>query len=229
MVMRLLVVEDDMALRTILEKRLAAEGYVVDTCDNGTDAMIYLDTVIYDGIVLDIMLPGINGLEILHRLRAMRGEQAACGVLILTAKASVADRVKGLDLGADDYLVKPFSFDELLARIRALLRKRVPDRSPMLTLSDLQMDTSAHTVTRAGNLISLTAKEYALLEYFLRNAGQVLTRDQIADHVWNYECSFESNLVDVYVRYLRKNIDQDNDKKLLHTIRGVGYAMRMEE
>lgn len=229
MVMRLLVVEDDMALRTILEKRLAAEGYVVDTCDNGTDAMIYLDTVIYDGIVLDIMLPGINGLEILHRLRAMRGEQAACGVLILTAKASVADRVKGLDLGADDYLVKPFSFDELLARIRALLRKRVPDRSPMLTLSDLQMDTSAHTVTRAGNLISLTAKEYALLEYFLRNAGQVLTRDQIADHVWNYECSFESNLVDVYVRYLRKKIDQDNDKKLLHTIRGVGYAMRMEE
>lgn len=227
--MRLLVVEDDMALRTILEKRLAAEGYVVDTCDNGTDAMIYLDTVIYDGIVLDIMLPGINGLEILHRLRAMRGEQAACGVLILTAKASVADRVKGLDLGADDYLVKPFSFDELLARIRALLRKRVPDRSPMLTLSDLQMDTSAHTVTRAGNLISLTAKEYALLEYFLRNAGQVLTRDQIADHVWNYECSFESNLVDVYVRYLRKKIDQDNDKKLLHTIRGVGYAMRMEE
>lgn len=229
MVMRLLVVEDDMALRTILEKRLAAEGYVVDTCDNGTDAMIYLDTVIYDGIVLDIMLPGINGLEILHRLRAMRGEQAACGVLILTAKASVADRVKGLDLGADDYLVKPFSFDELLARIRALLRKRVPDRSPMLTLSDLQMDTSAHTVTRAGNLISLTAKEYALLEYFLRNAGQVLTRDQIADHVWNYECSFESNLVDVYVRYLRKKIDQDNDEKLLHTIRGVGYAMRMEE
>lgn len=227
--MRLLVVEDDMALRTILEKRLAAEGYVVDTCDNGTDAMIYLDTVIYDGIVLDIMLPGINGLEILHRLRAMRGEQAACGVLILTAKASVADRVKGLDLGADDYLVKPFSFDELLARIRALLRKRVPDRSPMLTLSDLQMDTSAHTVTRAGNLISLTAKEYALLEYFLRNAGQVLTRDQIADHVWNYECSFESNLVDVYVRYLRKKIDQDNDEKLLHTIRGVGYAMRMEE
>ena len=224
--MRLLVVEDDTALRTILVKRLTTEGYAVDACDNGTDAMDYVSTAVYDGILLDIMLPGVKGLEILHYLRE---KKIPSGVMMLTAKDAVSDRVRGLDLGADDYLVKPFAFDELLARVRALLRKHTPDRSPHLTVCDLVMDTTSHTVTRSGKPVSLTAKEYALLEYFLRNAGQVLTRDQITDHVWNYECGFESNLVDVYVRYLRGKIDRDAEVKLLHTVRGVGYVLREED
>ncbi len=172
------------------------------------------------------MLPGVNGLEVLHRLRDRRYE---CPVLMLAAKDGVADRVRGLDMGADDYLVKPFAFDELFARVRALLRKRVETRSTVLTVGDLRMDTTAHTVQRGERDVTLTAKEYALLEYFLRNAGQVLTRDQIADHVWNYENSFETNLVDVYVRYLRGKIDRDEPVKLLHTVRGTGYALRVEE
>ncbi len=223
--MRLLIVEDDDALRAILQKRLSAEGYAVDACDNGPDGLEYAKSVAYDGLILDIMLPGMSGLELLHRLRETRCPSA---VLLLTAKDSVADRVKGLDLGADDYLIKPFAFDELSARVRALLRKRAPDRSPVLSLGDLQMDTVARAVTRGGRAVSLTAKEYALLEYFLRNAGQVLTRDQIADHVWNYECSFESNLVDVYVRYLRGKIESGTEPKLLHTVRGLGYVLRAE-
>jgi len=224
--MRLLVVEDDDALRTILLKRLSTEGYAVDACANGTDGLDFALAAPYDCIILDVMLPGLNGLEILSRIRATHCE---CAVLILTARDSVADRVQGLDAGADDYLVKPFAFDELLARIRALLRKHTADRSPILLVEDLRMDIAARTVTRAGHVISLTAKEYALLEYFMRNAGQVLTRDQITDHVWNYECSFETNLVDVYVRYLRGKIDNDDSVKLLHTVRGMGYVLRAEE
>ena len=224
--MRLLVVEDDDALRAILVKRLSAEGYAVDACATGTDGLDYALATEYDGLILDIMLPGISGLEILRRLRDAHTESA---VLLLTARDSVADRVQGLDTGADDYLVKPFAFDELLARVRALLRKRVTDRSPLLTVENLQMNTTAHTVMRGDRLITLTAKEYALLEYFLRNAGQVLTRDQIIDHVWNYECSFETNLVDVYVRYLRGKIDSGESVKLLQTVRGMGYSLRAEK
>jgi DNA-binding response OmpR family regulator len=182
--------------------------------------------MIYDGIILDVMLPGMTGFEILKRLRDAHYES---GVLMLTARDAVADRVKGLDLGADDYLTKPFAFEELLARVRALLRKNATNRSPILQYAGLQMDTTTHTVSREGCTISLTAKEYALLEYFLRNPGQVLTRDQIADHVWNYECSFETNLVDVYIRYLRSKIDREANGKLLHTVRGVGYVLRSEE
>ncbi len=224
--MRLLVVEDDDALRAVLVKRLTAEGYAVDECATGTDALDYTAAMLYDGIVLDIMLPGVNGLEVLHRLREKHYE---CPVLMLTAKDGIADRVKGLDMGADDYLVKPFAFDELFARVRALLRKRVETRSTVLSVGDLSMDTVARTVKRGERLVSLTAKEYALLEYFLRNAGQVLTHDQIADHVWNYENSFETNLVEVYVRYLRGKIDRDEPVKLIHTIRGMGYVLRVEE
>lgn len=224
--MRLLVVEDDDALRAVLKKRLTAEGYAVDACATGTDALDYAAALLYDGLILDIMLPGVNGLEVLHRLRDRRYE---CPVLMLTAKDGVADRVRGLDMGADDYLVKPFAFDELFARVRALLRKRTETRSTVLAVGDLRMDTTAHTVRRGARDVTLTAKEYALLEYFLRNAGQVLTRDQIADHVWNYENSFETNLVDVYVRYLRGKIDRDEPVKLLHTVRGTGYVLRVEE
>ena len=223
--MRLLIVEDDEALRLILKKRLTEQGYAVDDCANGTDGLEYAQAVRYDAIILDIMLPGLNGLELLSRLRA---EKAADAVLMLTAKDAVADRVRGLDMGADDYLTKPFAFDELSARVRALLRKRSDDRSTVLTCRDLSMDTVSRRVTRGGNTVSLTAKEFAMLEYFMRNIGQVLTRDQIVDHVWNYECGFDSNLVDVYVRYLRGKIDRDAPVKLLRTVWGVGYALRAE-
>ena len=223
--MRLLIVEDDDALRAILVKRLSAEGYAVDDCANGLDGFDFALAAPYDGIILDVMLPGLNGFEVLSRLRAAHCD---CAVLVLTARDAVADRVQGLDAGADDYLVKPFAFDELLARVRALLRKRLPDRSPVLVVEDLRMDTVAHTVTRGKRAIPLTAKEYAMLEYFMRNAGQVLTRTQITDHVWNYECGFETNLVDVYVRYLRGKIDYDEPVKLLQTVRGMGYVLRAE-
>lgn len=224
--MRILIVEDDPALRKILVKRLTAEGYAVDACANGTDGLDYALAMAYDGIVLDIMLPGMDGLNILRRLREKRCES---GVLLLTARDAVPDRVQGLDIGADDYLTKPFAFDELLARLRALLRKRTGTRTPKLAVADLVMDTAAHLVSRGEKSISLTAKEYALLEYFMRNVGQVLTRDQIVDHVWNYSYQFETNLVDVYVRYLRKKIDCEGAAKLLHTVRGFGYVLKAEE
>lgn len=224
--MRILVVEDDPALRKILVKRLTAEGYAVDACANGIDGLDYALAAPYDAIVLDIMLPGIDGLRLLQKAREHRCESA---VLMLTARNAISDRVQGLDIGADDYLTKPFAFDELLARLRALLRKRKGTRSPKLVLADLVMDTAAHTVTRGGTAVRLTAKEYALLEYFMHNAGQVLTRDQIVDHVWNYEYQFETNLVDVYVRYLRKKIDVAGMPKLLHTVRGFGYVLKAEE
>lgn len=224
--MRILVVEDDKALRAILLKRLKAEGYAVDACANGKDGLDYALTVPYDGIILDIMLPGITGLEILSRLRK---ERCKSGVLMLTARDSIDDRVLGLDTGADDYLVKPFAFDELLARLRALMRKREDSHNVLLTYDDLVMDTAAHQVRRGQRAVSLTVKEYAMLEYFLRNADIVLTRDQIATHVWDYSCNFESNLVDVYVRYLRGKIDKDEGVKLLHTVRGVGYVLKAGE
>lgn len=224
--MRILIVEDDPALRKILEKRLTAEGYAVDACDNGTDGLDYALAMAYDGIVLDIMLPGMDGLTLLERLREKR---CGSGVLLLTARDAVPDRVRGLDVGADDYMTKPFAFDELFARLRALLRKRTGAHSPALVVGDLSMDTAAHLVTRGQRAVSLTAKEYALLEYFMRNAGQVLTRDQIVDHVWNYDYQFETNLVDVYVRYLRKKIDCEGAAKLLHTVRGFGYMLKAED
>jgi two-component system copper resistance phosphate regulon response regulator CusR len=224
--MRILIVEDDPALRKILVKRLTAEGYAVDACANGTDGLDYALAMAYDGIVLDIMLPGMDGLNLLRRLREKRCES---GVLMLTARDAVPDRVQGLDIGADDYLTKPFAFDELLARLRALLRKRTGTHTPKLAVADLVLDTAAHLVTRGEKSINLTAKEYALLEYFMRNAGQVLTRDQIVDHVWNYSYQFETNLVDVYVRYLRKKIDCEGAAKLLHTVRGFGYVLKAEE
>lgn len=176
--------------------------------------------------ILDIMLPGITGLEILSRLRK---ERCKSGVLMLTARDSIDDRVLGLDTGADDYLVKPFAFDELLARLRALMRKREDSHNVLLTYDDLVMDTAAHQVRRGQRAVSLTVKEYAMLEYLLRNADIVLTRDQIATHVWDYSCNFESILVDVYVRYLRGKIDKDEGVKLLHTVRGVGYVLKAGE
>lgn len=224
--MRLLVVEDDPALRKALIKRLTHEGYAVDACSDGTDGLLYARSTDYDALILDVMLPGMDGFSLLSTLR---GEGYAGAVLMLTARDAIGDRVNGLDLGADDYLTKPFSFDELLARIRAMLRRHTPNRSAVLNCADLRMDTAAHTVMRGDRLIRLTSKEYALLEYMLRNCGQVLTRDQICDHVWNYESSFETNLVDVYIGYLRAKLDRNEPTRLIHTVRGFGYMLSDKE
>lgn len=225
-IMRILLVEDDLPLNNIISKRLCEEGHIVDSCFNGADGLDYAQGIDYDCVVLDLMLPKINGLDL---LRTIRSQGKTAKVLILTARDAVEDRVKGLDAGADDYMNKPFSFDELMARLRALTRRQGVIKSSVLSLADLTMDTINRSVTRGGKLIPLTSKEYALLEYMLRNNGAILTRSQIIDHVWNFDFNYDSNVVDVYVKYLRGKIDNDFEPKLIHTIRGFGYVMRCED
>lgn len=223
--MRLLLIEDDQALREILAKRLAQEGYAVDACSDGNEGLDFALAAPYDGIILDIMLPGIDGLTLLKHLRA---RHVASSVLLLTARDAVDDRVHGLDCGADDYLTKPFAYEELSARLRAMLRRGVPSRFPVLHVGLLEMDTVSHTVHRAGKIISLTAKEYALLEYMMRNAGQVLTPGQIYDHVWTCQTGLDSNLVPVYIGYLRAKIDRGEATTYIQTLRGFGYVLQEE-
>lgn len=223
--MRILIVEDEPALLKSISRRLREEGYSVDTAEDGEEGQDLIEVVEYDCIILDIMLPVIDGLTVLKHIR---NKGIKIPVLLLTARDAIEDKVKGLDLGADDYLTKPFSFDELLARIRALLRRQNESKETILKAADLILDTVSHTVSRGGNDIELTAKEYAILEYMLRNKGRLLTRSQIADHVWNYDFEGNSNIVDVYIRYLRKKIDDDFDSKLLHTVRGSGYMLKEE-
>lgn len=221
--MRILVIEDDTALNRIISKRLKEAGHSIDSCFDGEDRLAYAESIQYDCIVLDLMLPKRDGISV---LRELRHKGNASSVLILTAKDSITDRVTGLDAGADDYLVKPFSFDELSARIRALLRRSSDTKETVLKLADLTMNTASHAVMRGGQPIQLTSKEYALLEYLLRNQGHIQTRSQISDHVWNYDFDYDSNVVDVYIRYLRNKIDKEFSPKLIHTIRGFGYVMR---
>ena len=223
--MRILVIEDDIALQNIITKRLGREGFTVDSCFDGEAGLDYAEGIDYDCIILDLMLPKLNGIELMKRLRA-KGNKS--NILILTAKDSIEDRVLGLNAGADDYLVKPFAFDELLARIRVLMRRQGEIKDDVLVLEDLQLNVNEHLVTRGGENILVTSKEYALLEYLMRNQGHILTRAQIADHVWNNEFEYDSNIVDVYIRYLRGKIDKGFDIKLIHTIRGFGYVMRCE-
>lgn len=223
--MRILVVEDEPKLNELITARLRREHYSVDSCLSGDAAMDYLACAQYDLLVLDIMLPGISGLEI---LRSLRGKDDKTPVLLLTALDSIPDRVSGLDSGADDYLVKPFAFDELLARIRVLLRRSAGSVSNVYTLADLTVDCDARTVKRGETNISLSAKEFSILEYLIRNSGTVLSRERISNHIWNYDYEGGSNIVDVYIRYLRKKIDDGFEKKLIHTVRGVGYVLREE-
>lgn len=224
--MRLLLVEDNKSILTATAKGLEKAGYSVDTCENGRDAQSFISASEYDCIILDIMLPGKDGLSI---LKEMRDCSNPTPVLLLTARDSIEDRVKGLDYGADDYLVKPFSMDELLARIRVLLRRQSPDRKNILVMADLTMDLSNREVSRAGRKIELTSKEFAILEYLLRNKNRVLTRMQIVEHVWNFDFDCSSNIVDVYIRYLRSKIDEGFEKKLISTIRGSGYSIKESE
>ena len=224
--MRILVVEDERDLNRILTKTLTAEGCSVDACFDGLEALDYLSGASYDVIVLDRMMPRMDGMELLSRLRAQGDETP---VIFLTAKDAVSERVRGLDAGADDYLVKPFSFDELMARIRVVTRKHSGSTTNLFTVGDLTVDTGAHTVRRGEKNINLSTKEFALLEYMIRNKGVVLSRESIENNLWNYDYSGGSNVVDVYISYLRRKIDSGWPRKLIHTVWGVGWVLREEE
>lgn len=220
--MRILFAEDEDDIREYVSRGLREAGYAVDPVADGHDALSAASTVAYDVAVLDISMPGLDGLEVCRRLRAQPGKGPA--ILFLTARDSVQDRVDGLDAGADDYLVKPFAFAELLARVRALLRRGGGD-SPLLAVADLTLDPATRRVVRAGKDIRLTNKEYMLLEYLMRNAGRVVTKTMIAEHVWDFELEAEANFIEVYIYSVRKKIDAPFGEPLIHTIRGAGYRM----
>jgi two-component system, OmpR family, response regulator len=220
--MRVLVVEDEVKMAGLLKRALEEEGYAVDVAGRGEDALWFGTENPYDAIVLDVMLPDLDGFEVSRRLREA-GRWSP--VLMLTARDAVADRVAGLDAGADDYLTKPFSFAELLARLRALVRRGVAERPPVLRVGDLSLDPARRTVTRDGASIDLTAREFALLEYLMRHAGEVLTRAQLIEHVWDFAYDGDSNVVDVYIRYLRNKVDRPFGRDSIRTVRGAGYRL----
>lgn len=224
--MRLLLAEDERDLNRIIAKKLSDDGYSVDACYDGEEAIYALAAAEYDAVILDIAMPKADGFEV---LRSLRRSGKATPVLFLTARDAIADRVKGLDCGANDYLVKPFSFDELKARLRAMTRGAFGMVDNVLTVADLTLDCAAHTVSRAGKEVSLSAREYALLEYLMRNRGRVLSREKIEDHIWNFDYEGGTNVVDVYISYLRKKLDEGHGKKLIHTVRGSGYVLREEK
>jgi two-component system, OmpR family, copper resistance phosphate regulon response regulator CusR len=226
--MRILLVEDETKVASFIRRALEEESYAVDVRADGTEGLDLAREAKdgrYDLIILDLMLPGLSGLEI---LRAIRKEQITAPVLILTARSQVDQKVKGLDAGADDYLTKPFAIEELLARVRVLLRRGFGETVGILQVEDLILNPATREVTRGGKRIELTSKEYALLEYLMRNAGRVLTRPMIAEHVWNLDFDTFTNVIDVYVNYLRNKIDRGRDHKLIHTVRGTGYVLKAE-
>jgi DNA-binding response OmpR family regulator len=223
--MRILVVEDEPGIALFIRQGLSEAGYAVDVAGDGEEGLDYALAAEYDAIVLDILLPRMDGLDLLRELRD-RGMMTP--VLLLTARDAVEDRVQGLDAGADDYLVKPFAFSELLARIHALLRRPPLQTEAVLRVGDLEMDLSRHEVRRAQRVIELSPREFALLEYLIRHPTQVLSRTQIIEHVWNFDFSYESNVVDVYIGYLRRKLNRGSDTRLIHTVRGVGYRLSAE-
>ncbi len=218
----ILVVEDDIAILKVLQRSLTFEGYQVDTAEDGETALVSMQNHHPDLVILDLMLPVMDGIEVCRRVRV----SDKVPILILTARDSVKDRVTGLDAGADDYLVKPFELDELLARVRALLRRSIPEKVAELSFSDLTLNPSTRQAIRNQRVINLSAREYDLLELFLSHPRQVLTREQIFDRVWGYDFGGESNVLDVYVRYLRKKLEISGETKLIRTVRGVGYVLR---
>ncbi|MBC8538273.1 response regulator transcription factor [Christensenellaceae bacterium NSJ-63] len=221
--MRILIAEDERDLNRLIKKRLKENGYSVDACFDGEEVLDYLQCAEYDALILDIMMPKKDGIAV---LRELRERENAIPVLLLTAKDSIEDRVTGLDAGADDYLVKPFAFEELLARLRVLLRKPVTQKSSVLRVADLSLHMDTRQVFRGDKEIRLSSKEYALLHYMMQNAGVVLSRDKLEQHVWDYDFSGGSNVIDVYIRYLRKKVDEGYENKLIHTVRGHGYILR---
>ena len=221
--MRILLAEDEKKIASFIQRGLKEEHYAVDVAYGGENAIFLAEVNDYDMMILDIMLPGIDGLSVCRQLRA---KKINAPILILTAKDTVRDKVLGLNSGADDYLTKPFAFDELLARVRALLRRKTALKAPVLKLADLEMDQLTHKASRAGNDIILTSKEYALLEFLMLNANQIVTRTMISEHVWNEDFDSFTNVIDVYINYLRAKIDKGFKKQLLHTVRGTGYILK---
>jgi two-component system OmpR family response regulator len=220
--MRLLIAEDDVKLSSALARGLRKEGYAVDVAATGDEALLQARVYDYDAVILDVMMPGPDGMAV---CRALREEGRWSPVLILTARDGVKDRIGGLDAGADDYLVKPFDFGELVARVRALLRRGAPERPAVLTVGDLEVDPATRTVTRRGRLVGLTAREFAVLEYLARRAGEVVTRADLLDHVWDQNYEGSTNVVDVYVGYLRRKLDDPFGEPLIRTVRGAGYML----
>lgn len=220
--MRILVIEDEIKVANFIKKGLEEERYAVDIALDGEYGLYLSEVNDYDLIVLDLMIPKIDGLEVLRRIRSNKNKVP---ILVVTAKDTAEDIVRGLDSGCDDYLTKPFEFKVFLARVRALLRRERPDLEPVLKVADLTLSPITHKVKRGNKEIELTAKEYALLEYFMRNPNKVLTRTMISEHVWDYHFDSMTNVIDVYVNYLRKKIDKGFEPKLIHTIRGVGYIL----
>ena len=221
--MRILVVEDEKKVAGFIKKGMEEETYAVDVAVDGEEGWAMAEVNQYDLIILDLMLPKMDGLEMLTRCR---DKKITTPIILLTAKDSVEDKVTGLNKGADDYLTKPFAFSELLARSRSLLRRGQGETKTVLKLADLSLDLVSHKVNRNGEEVELTGKEYSLMEYFMRNQGKVLTRTMIAEHVWDYNFDTFTNVIDVYINHLRKKIDKDHPKKLLHTLRGVGYVLK---
>jgi heavy metal response regulator len=223
--MRILVVEDEKKVAGFIKKGLEEEGYAIDVAFDGREGLLMALDGVHDLIILDINLPKLDGLSV---LREFRNHQGKTPVLLLTVRVAIEDKVLGLDTGADDYLTKPFSFQELLARIRALLRRRGETGPPRLQVEDLSLDPARRLVFRGTERIDLSTKEFALLDYLMRNPGRVLTRTMIGEHVWDYDFDPMSNIIDVYVNYLRKKIDTGREPKLIHTVRGVGYVLQVE-
>lgn len=223
--MKILLVEDERKMASFIRRGLKEAHYVVDAVDNGEEALFKAETDTYDLLILDIMIPGRDGIDVCRRLRK---QGVSVPVLMLTARDDVEDKVAGLDAGADDYLTKPFSFPELLARVRALLRRRTVEKATRLKCADLEMDQVSHKVFRAGKEIELTSTEYSLLEFLLMHSGQVVTRTMISEHVWKGDFDAFSNVINVYINYLRKKVDNDDSRRLIHSLRGVGYVLKEE-
>ena len=224
--MRILIVEDDRDMRKVISQHLSACGYSVDVCLDGPEARAMIENTFFDVIVMDILLPNDNGLDI---IRWMRGKGIGSATILLTAKDSISDRVEGLDSGADDYMTKPFSLEELSARVRALSRRLTENKDNLYQIADLTLDIKRRAVTRAGEEIELSLREFAILEYLIRNAGIVLSREQIEHYIWNYDYIGNSNIVEVYISSLRKKIDANHSQKLIHTVRSVGYTIKEQE
>ncbi|OGP14663.1 MAG: DNA-binding response regulator [Deltaproteobacteria bacterium GWA2_55_10] len=221
--MRILLVEDELDLAGIIKQGLAEAGYAVDMAHDGEEGLYMAETYPVDAIILDIMLPIVDGIEV---LKTLRKKGILTPVILLTARDALLDKIKGLDTGADDYLTKPFVFDELLARIRSLLRRKATVKEAVIRVADLEVDTASHQVKRGGKSVSLSAKEYALLEFLAYRKGSVVSRTDIVEHIYNEEVEMDSNVVDVYINYLRNKIDKDHRKKLIHTVRGAGYILK---
>ncbi len=224
--MKILVVEDEEDLNRVIVKRLKREGYSVDSSYDGEEALSYIEASDYDVIILDAMMPLMDGFEL---VRTIRGKGINIPVLFLTAKDEIQDKVKGLDLGADDYMVKPFAFEELIARIRVLIRQKYGRSSNILKIDDLTVNTDSMEVKRGNRTIDMTAKEYSILEYMMQNEGHILTREQIENHVWDYDYEGSSNMIDVYMKKIRSKVELENERKLIKTVRGLGYVIKAND